>query len=211
MKLWCQYIGLSVAMFLIYMLISFSLAVGMQVDDGITRNGIVLFFMILSFSALLSWSYALGLWYSSWRISKHSCLILMAVFIAISLWESGLGLLKSGMTDNDKIIMQLFQLFPHWLMLIYICVVGPICEEILFRGVIMGRLPLKNPWWGIALSSLAFTAVHMPEDAVAWLMYGSLAVVLALIFYRTKSLVPGLIFHMANNALAAAMLSLHLD
>lgn len=210
MKLWCQYIGLSVAMFLIYLLISFGFGIGMQLHEAMIRNGIALFVMILSFSALLGWSYALGLWHSPWRLSKRACLILIAVFVVISLWEFGLGLLKSDMTNNDKIIRQLFQLFPHWLMLMYICVIAPICEEILFRGVMMGKLPLNNPWWGVALSSLLFTAMHMPEDVLAWLMYGSMAVVLALTFYRTKSLVPGLILHVANNALTTAMFLLNL-
>lgn len=198
-------------MLLIYLLTPAGLAVGLYVHDdiqyaNIIRNSIALFFMIVPFVALLGWSYALGLWRSSWRPSKRAWLILLAVFVATQLWEWGLGLLKSGKTDNDKVIEMLLHIFPTWLMLIYICAIGPICEELLFRGVIMGKMPLKNPWWGIAVSSVAFAAAHMPEDLLAWLMYGGFGVIFALLFYRTKSLLPSTISHIANNTLATILM-----
>lgn len=81
-----------------------------------------------------------------------------------------------------------------------------IFEELSFRGVLQPLLirATGNAFWGIAIASLVFSAIHFQ-------FYGFLPrVLLGALFgwlaHRTGSLIPGMVAHFVNNALAAATL-----
>lgn len=90
-----------------------------------------------------------------------------------------------------------------------IALLAPILEELLFRGAIENRLlqQWKNPWAGIVVSSLIFGVIHMnpaqiPFAFLIGLMFGWL-------YYRTGSLLPGIIGHVLNNSIAAVNMILY--
>lgn len=77
--------------------------------------------------------------------------------------------------------------------------VVPIVEEALFRGFFFGALRRSmGPFLGAVLSSLAFAALHLSVTAFAPLFV--LGLILAYLYERTGSLVPGIAFHAAFNA-----------
>jgi membrane protease YdiL (CAAX protease family) len=80
---------------------------------------------------------------------------------------------------------------------------APLVEELVFRGLLYGWL--ENRWGsGLAfvVSSLAFAAAHIePAHAVLVLPLGLL---FGLLRWRTRSLWPSLVAHMANNGMAVA-------
>lgn len=88
--------------------------------------------------------------------------------------------------------------------LISIGVLGPIAEELLFRGAVLGSLlewrPIRSmPWIAILLSAALFSLAHMnpaqmPGTIAIGLLYGWLV-------YRTGSLLPGIVGHVFNNSL----------
>ena len=92
--------------------------------------------------------------------------------------------------------------------LISIGILGPIAEELLFRGAVLGSLlewrPIRSmPWMAILLSAALFALAHMnpaqmPGTIAIGLLYGWLV-------YRTGSLLPGLIGHTFNNSLACIL------
>ena len=122
----------------------------------------------------------------------------------MQIWVTAFSQFKPDYTDNDKAIMELMDMFPLWLMFVFICIVAPICEEIIFRGALIGQLFAKHLWWGAAVSTLLFAAIHMPEDAISWLMYGGLGAAFSWVFVRSKQLWQCVVLHMANNLLALA-------
>ena len=86
--------------------------------------------------------------------------------------------------------------------LLAICIVGPICEEIVFRESITGWLLRKSvkPWIAIAFSSLLFGIVHFNPAQIPFAFLVGL--ILGYIYYRTGSLVIVSLLHIANNSMS---------
>ncbi len=93
------------------------------------------------------------------------------------------------------------QLQSNWLGILSIAVFGPILEELLFRGAITRALLAKyNPRKAIIISALAFGIFHLnPVQIVSASLIGLL---LGWIYYKTASLIPCILIHIANNSLS---------
>lgn len=84
--------------------------------------------------------------------------------------------------------------------------VGPLVEELLFRGVLLSALLQRmRAGWAVAISSLLFACVHLPDLGYFWYAIPNLAllaVVLAWLRLKSGSLWPAVIAHGTNNLLA---------
>lgn len=89
---------------------------------------------------------------------------------------------------------------------ITICILAPIIEEILFRGVILRGLLQKgiSPIKAIALSSFLFGIVHL--NPWQFLGAGFLGAIFGFIYYRTKSLWLPVFLHALNNSVSFFLL-----
>jgi membrane protease YdiL (CAAX protease family) len=91
--------------------------------------------------------------------------------------------------------------------LIAAAVIAPICEEIFFRGYAFSAM---RKTYGIAvaaaISSVLFAVAHFNVQAFAPLVF--VGVSFAVVKWRTSSLVPSMIAHGMNNALALTALYL---
>jgi len=95
---------------------------------------------------------------------------------------------------------------PHlWETFLFAAIVAPLSEEILFRGLILyGFLKRYGVRTAIIASALLFTLIHgNPWQFATGAFFGTL---LAWCFVRTRSLVPCIFAHMANNALGCTMI-----
>ena len=81
------------------------------------------------------------------------------------------------------------------------CLTGPIAEEICFRGVILGGLLCMRcrPWLAILISAVAFGAMH--GSAVKFLGCTGFGVIVGWLFWRTRSILPGIAVHIAYNTI----------
>jgi len=86
-----------------------------------------------------------------------------------------------------------------WLGIICIALLGPILEELLFRGAITKKLLEKySPKKAIILSALIFGIIHInPIQVISATLIGLL---LAWIYYKTASLIPCILIHVINNS-----------
>lgn len=84
------------------------------------------------------------------------------------------------------------------------CVVAPICEEILFRGLIFTSLrKLRGPWPAAVITGLIFGLVHGTSAPVEDLLpLAFLGFCLCVLYRLTGSLYPCIAAHAINNALA---------
>ena len=83
-------------------------------------------------------------------------------------------------------------------------ILAPFAEEIVFRGAILrtllGIMSKKNHWVAIMISAAIFGAVHGNQaQFINALLMGLL---LGWMYYRTGSLVPGILLHWVNNTMA---------
>ena len=88
---------------------------------------------------------------------------------------------------------------------------APLTEELVFRGAILKALLQwkPNPWVGIVISALLFALVHMnPAQMPHAVLVGLL---LGWMYYRTDSIIPGVVYHWVNNTVAYVMYNLYPD
>ena len=105
--------------------------------------------------------------------------------------EGAVRVIKS-MSDGNQ---------PLWLIVVAFAVAPAICEELAFRGFILtgfcrnGRTRLA-----IVLSALTFGVMHMiPQQVFTTTLVG---LVLGLIAVRSRSLIPGVVFHFLFNSMS---------
>ena len=87
------------------------------------------------------------------------------------------------------------------------CIFAPIGEEIGFRGILLGGL-LKTrcrTWIAILISALVFALFHgFGANFVTAMLFG---ILVGWLYWRTGSIIPGIIIHITNNSLTAIDLS----
>jgi uncharacterized protein len=92
---------------------------------------------------------------------------------------------------------------PTAIQVLLIVIAAPIAEETCFRGMLFGGLREKLPRLAAALiCGLIFGALHALTGITAvppLIVFGFL---LALLYERTESIVPGILLHMINNSIA---------
>ena len=90
---------------------------------------------------------------------------------------------------------------------VVIGILAPFAEEVVFRGAILrkllGMMDEKRHWVAIAISALVFGLVHIniPQGIHAFLI----GLLLGWMYYRTRSILPGILFHWVNNSVAFIM------
>lgn len=89
----------------------------------------------------------------------------------------------------------------NWLGVLCITILGPVLEELLFRGAITKALLKQySPAKAIVFSALIFGIFHL--NPVQIVSAGLIGFVLAWIYYKTASLVPCILLHILNNTLS---------
>ena len=88
---------------------------------------------------------------------------------------------------------------------------APFAEEVVFRGAVLRALLRWNrgPWVAIVISAFLFSAVHMnPAQLPHAFLIG---VLLGWLYYRTNSIIPGMVYHVVNNSIAYVLYNLYPD
>lgn len=88
-----------------------------------------------------------------------------------------------------------------------IAVVGPLAEEVVFRGAIMGYMLRKGstPTMAIITSALIFGLMHMNPAQIPFATI--VGVILGVIYYRTGNIILTSTIHIINNSLAALLMN----
>lgn len=87
-------------------------------------------------------------------------------------------------------------------------IMAPIVEELVFRGILMGRVFNPDSIVGLILSSLLFGLAHTPNSMGVWIIYGGMGLVLATVYRVSKKLEYSIMAHMINNSIAVSMMLL---
>lgn len=133
---------------------------------------------------------------TSWLNLLLMVVMLMSASFSCSVLEEMLQI-----PDNMAEIFPLIMNNP--LGIVALAIIAPIAEEVVFRGAILGHL-LENTKWdyrlSILVSALVFGVIHLnPIQIVFATIIGLL---LGWAYWRTRSLLPCILMHVANNSWA---------
>jgi sodium transport system permease protein len=95
-----------------------------------------------------------------------------------------------------------------WLLLV-VALTPAICEELLFRGVLLrGFLRGHSAGFAIFVSSAVFGVFHLSFETVIRLLPAMfLGSLVGLVAWRTRSIFPSMMMHFLNNAMAVLLVS----
>jgi len=107
-----------------------------------------------------------------------------------------------------RIFEQVFMDSALWDSILSTCILAPLMEEFLCRGVMMrGMLRTMAPWKAIVWSSLIFGVIHLnPWQAIPAFIIGSF---FGWVYYKTHCLWATIFLHCFNNSLSIAITRLH--
>ncbi len=106
--------------------------------------------------------------------------------------------LKAATRATDSVMPQLSRV----LLFILVIVAAPLCEEFVFRGILLQRWATKwSPPIALILTSLLFGALHLNIVGI-----GLLGLVAGVLYYQTKSLWAPIALHAINNTIASLSL-----
>ena len=128
----------------------------------------------------------------------------LAIFAINLLYQLILSALHLNIQTNDQTILQLGKVAPFTVygLLLLAVFVAPLCEEVLFRGFLFMGFQRSMPLpWAVILSAFIFAAAH--NDLPSFPVLFCIGLLLALLRWRTRSLWPGILLHLLNNAWSA--------
>jgi CAAX protease family protein len=142
----------------------------------------------------------LGVRRPEWSALKWMGLAIVAYIVAAALY----GLLVTEPKQENLAT----ELGPLPFQIVLIAILAPICEEVCFRGMLFGGLREKLPMIAAALvSAVIFGALHAPEGPSAVPPLVVFGFILALLYEKTGTIVPGILLHALNNSVA--LIALH--
>ncbi len=151
-------------------------------------------------------------WFSKSKVSSGQTLLLSFSVLAVSyLCSVGASIFRyifgrtvvsnsivSGLKSDNKVVFAVT--------IIYVCLVGPILEEILFRGFVLHETACVNPVFGVFVSSTLFGLFHLNfEQAMSATLIGILFGYIAL---KANSIRPTIFLHVINNSYACGRILL---
>ena len=87
--------------------------------------------------------------------------------------------------------------------LISLAVIPAVCEELVFRGVIVNSLKHKGQLFAIIFSSIMFSLFHFsPSQLIYPICFG---LILAIVYLRTNNILFPILLHFINNALTLSI------
>ena len=136
----------------------------------------------------------------SWKIIGLSIPLIISGMLFLNLCSEFLGL-------PDLMQDTFFAMSRNVFGIISITIMAPLVEEFLFRGAIQGHLLRKgmNPWAALFIASAIFGIIHMNPIQIPFAF--AIGLIFGWLYYRTGSLVPGIIGHFLNNSIACIQMA----
>ena len=140
--------------------------------------------------------------------TKRKTILLVAVAaLALTLLPASVWLIELSDAELPEMYEEILRnLLSEPLGIMCIALFVPLAEEVVFRGAILRRLLMffpysdntpYRPWIAIVISALLFALIHgnMAQGSHAL----AIGAFLGWLYYRTDSIIPGVVFHCINN------------
>jgi len=141
---------------------------------------------------------------TAWKWDNRYWVLLPISFFMVFGASYILGAIMEMLPNYEAMMEQysgMFEGLNETMLLIGGGIIGPICEEIIFRGIILaGFLKTYGYKKAILFSAIIFSVIHMvPIQMIATFFIG---IILGYIYYKTRSLWLVSIIHIINNLAA---------
>ncbi|MGT2829860.1 lysostaphin resistance A-like protein [Streptococcus hillyeri] len=105
-------------------------------------------------------------------------------------------------TANEIALQERNMRLPLYLTFTITAFKAPIVEEVVFRGFMRHALKDLSSIWYFVFSTFSFALLHSPTNLASWFIYGSMGLVLAIVYDKTKRLEYGIGLHLINNIIS---------
>ena len=130
--------------------------------------------------------------------AKHLLACIPAVLFGIFV-VNGISELTELQDNNMELYKSMATSIPG---IITIVILAPICEELTFRDAIQGYLHRNGykAWHCIIASAMLFGIIHLNPAQIPFAF--AMGLFLGWLYYRTGSVMPGIVCHILNNGIA---------
>ena len=138
-----------------------------------------------------------------WRYPVY----LLLAYVINYLLDIALSFLTPA-TSNQMALNELIEMTGRQELLYFLlitCLLGPIAEEMVYRGALMNTFLKDSPWYGdILLSACIFGYVHVADGItpLAFFTYASGGAIYAFLYRKTHSLYYPILLHIMINITA---------
>lgn len=166
------------------------------------------FFLLPVALAAWLWKFPLAETFALRRPAARS--VVASVLLGCSASVAIAGLVLRLLPPPDSLVRELQDLLllgdtpaPLWQMWLVLALTPALCEEALFRGLVMSGLRRWGPWAAIGVTALLFGLAH--ASIYRLLPTFAIGLVLGWVVHRTGSLWCSILVHALNNGLVATV------
>ena len=175
--------------------------VGYTINQGDFFQNEYLFIIAKTFWISLSVAYAK--WFdmiSFGMLSKKQLLLFIEVFLLTVLVNIGYHTFFSVVSGASAQHLEETSRGLSLSFIVSVTVLGPIQEELIFRGLLQGAV-FDNSWLGLVLTSSLFSFMHGPYDVPSFFYYLLGGLLLGFAYKKSQNLWVSTLVHMFYNSL----------
>lgn len=177
---------------------------GLLIHSGIIILSIGCAALVIKSRNLLVIFNALSFKKSTWRYYLLAIILATVIWLA-DFWLQHFFFLDDGGKEGLTLQAEIKQ-FGILSIVASSCLLAPIAEEILFRGILLkGLLEKVSPFTAILISSLLFAAIHFSTEGFISLFVAAFGY--ALLTVKANSIQPALLAHLFNNSVTVYYLT----
>lgn len=180
------------------------------VSEGIAA----MYGMVVSLSSILALLKAQQIKLINWKnINVKTSLKVIGIGFAMTFVCNAivLSLFPNVELRNQSAVEAMIETAPPALMFVLVAIVGPILEEIVFRGVFMKLFFPKHQILGALIASVLFALAHYGTTPLEFITYFIPGVIFGFLAYRYKGVEYAVVYHIFMNSLAFILLILKLQ
>lgn len=139
---------------------------------------------------------------------KLGALGLVLTYVAAVIWSKVVGDKNATSAIGELVDGAGLPLTAAIVMFLYVCFLGPVCEEIVYRGLLWGAIERQrwSRWAAFVLTTLIFAASHLEPLRTSLLIVIALPIGIARLI--TRRLTASVVAHVINNFLPGLTLLL---
>lgn len=109
-------------------------------------------------------------------------------------------------TANQSAINEMIHPTTLVSMFVFVVIMAPLTEEIIFRGLIPRLFSKKIALLGYAVGTLLFALAHSPSNIGSFVIYFGMGSILGIIAYKSQKLEYSVLAHALNNGIAFSIM-----